>query len=189
MEPAKCLSIVEELHALTNRTDYVTMVKYLADSVSVPVERFEGSELSKMYYLDTSTCVMGKRKLKYNPMNLYSLFGQYCGKTGTEMKNAMLAKINKNYQWYQISGNVVYGMCQFDSLEQWLKHIKPKGIHGDELCIYALNVVLRRHTIVHTANQLWCTIKITPSMTPAIIHELCETHLLHLGNCVFGELR
>ena len=26
-------------------------------------------------------------------------------------------------------------------------------------------------------------------MTPAIIHELCEMHLLYLGNCVFGELR
>ena len=44
MEPAERLSIVEELHALTNRTHYVTMVKYLADSVSVPIERFEGSE-------------------------------------------------------------------------------------------------------------------------------------------------
>ena len=73
-----------------------------------------------------STCVMGKRKLKYNPMNLYDLFGHYCGKTSMEMKNAMLAEINKNYQWYQISGNVVYGMRQFDSLDQWLKHIKPK---------------------------------------------------------------
>ena len=80
----------------TNRTDYVTMVKYLANSVSVPIERFEGSELSKMYYIDTSACVMGKHKLKYNPMNLYSLFGQYCGKTSKEMKNAMLAEINKN---------------------------------------------------------------------------------------------
>ena len=59
-------------------------------------------------------------------MNLYELYGHYVGKTGAQMKNVMLAEINRNYQWYHLSCQVSYGMRQFDDLDQWLKHIKPK---------------------------------------------------------------
>ena len=42
--------------------------------------------------------------------------------------------------------------------------------------------------VVHSSLRLWMTLKLKEGMTSGTLFELCETHLLYIGNGAFGEL-
>ena len=73
-------------------------------------------------------------------------------------------------------------------LDLWLKKQKLKKFKPDELCLYALNVIHHRHTIVYTEFQPWCTVDRKPGMRLETMEEACETRLVFLGDNLFGEL-
>ena len=74
------------------------------------------------------------------------------------------------------------------SIDTWLKKQQYKNFKPDEICLYALNAVFHRHTIVYTEYQSWCTVDRKPTMLPAFVEEACETKLLYLGENLYGEL-
>ena len=66
--------------------------------------------------------------------------------------------------------------------------MRYKKTTGDELCVYALSALFRRHTVIHNAIRAWFTLKRKTGTTFNIAYELSKTHLLYLGNNAFGEL-
>ena len=132
-------------------------------------------------------CVIGKHKKKYNPMNLYDIFASYTNKTGSEIKDLVLQEITENKHWYRKAGHISLGMRGV-TFNNWLKQLRYKKTAGDELCVYALSTLFRRHSIIHNAIHPWFTLKRTGGMTFNIICKISETHLLYLGNNAFGEL-
>ena len=167
--------------------DYTDCVWYLSENDACDGVLFDQSKLGQMFYLDTMHCVTGKRKKKYNSFNLYTIFGAYVNKSPQKVKELMLNEIWTNKHWYLLAGQVVYGMKSMN-FDQWFKLMKPKKAHADELCIYALSVLFRRHTVVNSSLRPWMTLKLKQGMTSETLFELCETHLLYLGNGAFGEL-
>ena len=91
------------------RLDYTNDIQYLELCVC-DATLFEESELGEMYFLDMSKCVIGKRKKKYNPMNLYDIFASYTDISGTEVKDLVLKEIHDNIHWYRRVGHVPLGM-------------------------------------------------------------------------------
>ena len=186
-EPARSEMTNKSISELTRKLYYTNDVQYIRETYACDATLFDQSELGEMYSLDTSTCVLGKRKKKYNPMKLYEIFASYTNKTSVEIKEIVLKEISENTHWYRHAGHVCLGM-QGTTFEDWLKQLKYKRSPGDELCVYALSALLRRHTIIHNAVQPWFSLKRTPGMSFSVACELSETHLLYLGNNVFGEL-
>ena len=74
------------------------------------------------------------------------------------------------------------------SIDTWLKKQQYKNFKPDEICLYALNAVIRRHTIVFTEYQPWCTVDRKPAMLSTFMEEACEMKLLYLGENLNGEL-
>ena len=74
------------------------------------------------------------------------------------------------------------------TFNKWLAHVKRPRSRGDELILYALCVLYRRHCIVYTKWQPWFTPKPSQGQTLNNIEEMCETKLLFIGNELFGEL-
>ena len=177
----------QSIWELTQKLDYTNDVQYLSEICACDATLFEQSELRQMYTLDTSMCVIGKGKKKYNPMNLYDIFASYTNKTGSEIKDLVLQEISENKHWYQQAGHVSLGMRGV-TFDDWLKQLRYKKTAGDELGVYALSTFFRRHSIIHNAICPWFTLKRTGGMTFNIICEISETHLLYLGNNAFGEL-
>ena len=69
-----------------------------------------------------------------------------------------------------------------------VKRQQYKKFKPDELCLYALNVILQRHTIAYTEFQPWCTVDRKPGMRLETVEEACETRLVYLGDNLFGKL-
>ena len=183
---ATTMNIVETENVST-KVDYTECVRYLSQNDACDGVLFDQSELGLMFYLDTTHCVTGKRKKKYNSYNVYAIFGAYVNKSPEAVKDLMLNEIKTYKHWYSLAEQVVYGMRSMN-FDKWFKSIKPKKAHADELCIYALSVLFSRHTVVHSSLRPWMMLKLKEGMTSGVLFELCETHLLYLGNGAFGEL-
>ena len=65
---------------------------------------------------------------------------------------------------------------------------KYKNAVLDELTVYALSVLFRRHTIIYNLYHPWCTVALKPGININVLDETCETRLLYLGDSLFGEL-
>ena len=136
--PAGPVNINPNITDLMKRLDYTNYVQYLGELCACNSTLFEQSELGQMYTLNTSTCVIGKRKKKYNPMNLYDIFAAYTNKNGTEIKELLLKEITDNIHWYSRARQVPLDMHGI-TFNDWLKQLKYKKTAGDELCVYALS--------------------------------------------------
>ena len=178
---------ISEAENIKNKVDYTDCVRYLSENDALTVYFLMKVNQDKMFYLDTTYCVTGKRKKKYNSLNIYAIFGAYVNKTPEKVKELMLDEISSNRHWYIKAGTVTVGMRNMN-FDQWFKSIKPKKAHGDELCVYALSMLFRRHTVIHSSLRPWTTVKLKTGMTSGMLLKLCETHLLYLGNGAYGEL-
>ena len=180
--------ITDELIQLFKRVDYCSTVRPLKEIEMVMINEYEKLEISQWYELDTTHCFLGKKKLKLNPHCVYDIFASCCDLDKFQLKDKVTAEVSENKDWYDRLGRVYFCWKDID-LNQWLKKQKYKNNSPDELCIYALSVLFRRHTIIYTTFQPWCTISIRPGMHPEIVEEACETKLVYLGGTLFGELR
>ena len=59
----------------------------------------------------------------------------------------------------------------------------------DELMLYVLCVLYRRHCIVYTKWQPWHTVNPESELSLNMIEEMCETKLLFIGENLYGVLR
>ena len=74
-------------------------------------------------------------------------------------------------------------------LDSWLNIMKYEGIRGDEVAIHALARAYQRHVIVYTKNRPWTTIKPDGTLNEDNLWDMCDVHLLYLGQHVYVELK
>ena len=93
-----------------------------------------------------------------------------------------------NIAWYKSRANIPLSM-KFVTIEKWLEAQKQRTVPGDEITVFVLSVIFRRHTIVFTKTKPWCTVEVDCNDTATDVINKCETILLYLGPQLFGVLR
>ena len=180
-------SIAAELLHLTERVDYCRTIKPMKILETVMIADFDNLELATLFELDTTKCFTSKKKLKFNKYCIYDIFAAYCGLDRFVLKDMVNKEIKENIVWYTKVSNMCLGWRD-TNLQSWLKKQAYKYTTPDELCLYALSVIFRRHTIAYTAFQPWCKIDMKPGFSSQKVLEACKTKLLYLGDNLFGEL-
>ena len=104
------------------------------------------------------------------------------------MKANVIAEIKANPVCYAKAGHVMLIM-KGTTFKKWLDSMKRPRTQPDELMLYALCVLYRRHCIVYTKWQPWHSVNPTAGQTFNMIEEMCETKLLYIGENLFGVLR
>ena len=181
-------NIIEEIMDTVNRVAYRKCLRSINDSDIVSIEEFDKSDLAKDYWLDTSKCISGRKQNKINNQNIYDVFGDYSNHSSDEVCKFAIKEVTDNQAWYRSRCTVALSM-KFTTIEDWLKEQKKHSSPGDEISLFALSVIYRRHTIVFMKSQPWCTVEISGTETATDIINTCETHLLYLGPQLFSVLR
>ena len=181
------MSIAGEILSSIN-SDYTSDIKYLSEQVSVDTADFESMDIARQYWLDTKSCVKGYgKRRKINTHNLYEIFGNYSLDSPDVVKQNAIAEIESHPSWYDCAGRTMLVM-KGTTFKKWLAHIKKPRSRGDELMLFVLCVLYRRHCIVYTKWQPWYTVKPEAGRAANTIEEMCQTKLLYLGNDLYGEL-
>ena len=159
---------------------------YLSETDAVSISDFTQSELAERYVLDTVNLYWPGKLNKNHVFEIYSEFLSHedAGKTRCDMIDFVCA----NKERYLMDGHTVLKMHE-TSLEGWACQMTYFENGADELALYALSDLTKKHTVVITSTKPWTTVHPDVIVTD-IYHllDICGIRLLFLGNCKFGRL-
>ena len=184
------MSIAEELLGnipMLNVFQLRALVPYLSPEDATTIEDFEQSELAEDYYVETINLRYGKLE---NKNHLFDVFSKYCGyDDSTYTRLDMLTFVAENTTRYEWNAHVLLKM-HGTNLDGWVKTMKDCLNRGDELAIYALCDMLKRHAFVFTRTKPWTTVDSSiGSLTVPELCMMCDVRLIYLGNNKFGEIK
>ena len=163
------------------------LVPYLSPDDATTIETFENSELADSYYVETINLRYGKLE---NRNHLFDVFANYCGyEDSTYVRLDMLKFVAENVAHYEWDAHVLLKM-HGSNLARWTASMTDVLNKGDELAIYAMCDMLKRHAFVYTCTKPWTTVDSNVGKLDVTeLCMLCDFHLIYLGNNRFGELK
>ena len=192
---AKQQSMADELLFNVSHIKYASYCSYISESDAVEVDEFPTSELYRRHWLDTSNCIREYKRLKkpvkrlINKSAILDTFAQYSTYSTDELRKMIKKEVEKNWAWYEELFSISLRM-RTTPMKKWLHNQSLKSVQGDEMTIFVLSVIFRRHTIVYTKTRPWTTYDVQSNMNMSIeeLHNQCETHLMYLGGGIFGTI-
>ena len=101
----------------------------------------------------------------------------------------MLNFVVENATRYEWNAHVLLKMHS-THLDGWVKTMTDCLNRGDELAIYALCDMLKRHAFVFTQTKPWTTVDGSiGSLTVPELCMMCDVRLIYLGNNKFGKIK
>ena len=184
------MSIAEELLGnipMLNAFQLRALVPYLSPEDTTTINDLEQSELAEDYYVETINLRYGKLE---NKNHLFDVFSKYCGyDDSTYTRLDMLTSIAENTTRYEWNAHVLLKM-HGTNLDGWVKTMTDCLNRGDELAIYALCDMLKRHAFVFTWTKPWTTVDGSiGSLTVPKLCMMCDVRLIYLGNNKFSEIK
>ena len=185
------MKIAEELLFNVKNMEFASYASYISESDAVDVNDFPHSELYKRYWLDTSNCVMEyQRKNKsvkrmVNKSNIIDTFARYCTLSTSELRTLIKQELTENLAWYEETFSICLRMKGL-SLKVWKKNQELRSVAGDELTVFVLSVIFRKHTMIYTKTRPWTTYRVQQPMSVEDLHAQCSIHLMYMGGGIFG---
>ena len=179
-------SIATELMNTLNNIPYTTSADSFGNGAHVDPEDLKRlhTYIRDKFWIDTRP--FQTRRGNIIPTGVYSIFGKYNNTPAETVKCELYDWVNDNRDKYTLLlGNILQAKkWKFSS---WSVNLKLKPKPADEGAIYCINRMYHRHTIVYHKNGFWSTV--SSNRPQAEISELCDVHLLLLGDLKYGEIR
>ena len=177
-------SILQELYAAVTLYEFSDYINYIVPRDAMPLHVFQQSALSEDYYADTTFCF---NHSCVNEDMLFELFRSFSNDDTITVHANMITEVKTYKDWHEHAAFILNIMKSL-SIDSWLNIMKYKGIKGDEISLHALGRIYQCHIMVHTKTKPWTTVKIDKNITEDKLHEICNVHLLFLGNDVYARL-
>ena len=174
-------SIARSLMNTINKHNYCKYVHYLGTEEGYSRKEFWESDLPNRYWLNIGPVFKDKT---IDDDHVYTIFGRYSSDTAKTIHKNLAADVTENLEYYQQALFVVMQM-KSTSVVEWLENQFLKDGRGDEWMVFCLSRLYNRHTMIHNKKHSWCTIEEGGNWD---YEGTCDTHLLYMGNNMYGEL-
>ena len=178
-------SILSKLYTTISPIAYSDYINYIVPRDGMTLSDFQCSELSKDYWVDTRCC------FDWGVVNedmLFELFSKFSEDGTITVRANMISEVKSYKLWYE-GAAFILNIMKSDSIDSWLNIMKYEGIKGDEISLHALARIYNWHIVVHTKGWPWTTVKLDDNITESRLPEVCDIHLLFMGNYIFTELK
>ena len=178
-------SITEEIMDAIKDKTYDSCVSNLTKTHHVNPKKFrrewlpEGTWISTKRFVTKTNCPV--------PSAMFELFGEFSNQSGSEVRDTMIGWSYDNFQMLDSAFNVAL-RHRNTTLRAWLNTMADEHTPGDELTLYVLACMYRRHVYVFTQMFWWTTLLYTVPVTEKELLAQCEVVLVYIRDGVFGEL-
>ena len=100
----------------------------------------------------------------------------------------MITHINAEREFYSHIGCLHFKELKL-SIKEWLNLMRSGSVFADKLMLYALAHTYQQHVVVFTSMRCWSTVGFDEPITGACLLEICEVHLLYIGQHMYGDLK
>ena len=136
------------------------------------------------YWLDTRNC---KHSRKVNKQCVFEMFGTFSNENAADVRAGMFAIIRLDLNYYKIAGHIILGFKDIN-IDQWMNVMAKPVTAANELAIFALSKMYRKHTVIYNKARPWTTLDPPYPMTETELHDNCQIHLVYVGNDSHGIL-
>ena len=119
---------------------------------------------------------------------IFELFGQFLGKSGNEVCEDLLVWISENKTEVQTCVKIILDHKGYN-LSYWMTKMSRIQTPADDIAIYCLARMYKRHVIIHTVRFPWSTLSHQCKMSVEEIMVCSDIKLLLLSDGKFAEIR
>ena len=182
------ISIAEELNSQLEPQPFTKILCMLDNKNCTTVEQFKWSNL----FLSSSQWIDSWKFLTCRgaaiTSGIFELFGQFSGKSGNEVHEDLMVWISENKSDVQTCVKIVLDHKGYN-LSYWMTKMLGIQTPADDIAIYCLAQMYKRHVIIHTSRFPWSTLSQQCKMSVEEIMACSEIKLLLLGDGKFAEIR
>ena len=150
-------SLASELLQRIKKTGYNVVVPYLDSKTALSMRDIRRlKRIMRQSGKEVETDKFYTRKGTPKPNAIFEVFGQYCGKSGSEVHEMMVDYVHLNRKTVQAEFRNALEAKKKD-LPWWTVKQTSAKTPGDELTIYLLSRMFDRHSIIYTLKEPWCT--------------------------------
>ena len=173
------ISIVEELNRQLEPQPFTKILCMLDNKSCMTVEQFKRSNL----FLSSSQWIDSRKFLTHRgaaiASGIFELFGQFSGKSGNEVCEDLMVWISENKSDVQTCVKIVLDHKGYN-LSYWMTKMSRIQTPADDIAIYCLARMYKRHVIIHTSRFPWSTLSRQCRMSVKEIMAYSEIKLLLL---------
>ena len=186
MASAEKLSMASELlHGLRGKS-YDTCISNLTKTHCVNLKKFNrerlpvGTWITCKRFLTTSNHIV--------PNALFDLFIEFSNQTGSIVRDNMVGLAFDNYRLLENMCKIAMDQCK-TTLRSWINKMAKEQTLGDEIALYILSRMYRKHAFMYTQMFWWTTLLYTWPVQEKDIIDKCEVILVYIKPGAFGELQ
>ena len=174
----------ELLQSLKEKS-YDTCVSNLTKTHCVNLKKFNCDRLPDGTWITSKRFLSNTNRVV--PNALFDLFGKFSSQTGSIVRDNMVGWAFDNFR-------LLEGVCKVameqrhTSLHVWINEMSNENKCGDEIALYILSQMYRKHTFVYTQMFWWTSLLYTLPVQERDLVNQCDIVLVYLKPGVFGEL-
>ena len=182
------MSMAEELLTSIQPRPYTGIMPYLSPISFLTITDFEKSTLAQNNWLDLPTSDQHKKGQKRcDPDTVFRVFGDFCDYEPSEVRAEMLAFIANDFNYFRDVSWLNLNTHK-KSLSQWMDNMRNQNTPADELAIFALSRLYKRHSVIYSKNRTWCTIGTSKPLSEKDVYLTCDVRFVLTGPRNFVSL-
>ena len=175
-----------ELLSVLSPYPYHSCVSNLHSNETVQLSKFNRDRLPANHWVDTKRFVTSSNRVL--PNALFEMFGEYSSETGAEVRDNLVGWTYDNFREIKTATNIALSQRRIE-LKEWIQEMSDEKTPGDEIALYILCKMYRRHVFVYTRKWWWTTLLYTmPSSADELIKK-CDKTLVFINTGIFGEIK
>ena len=179
-------SMAGELLSVLSPYPYHSCVSNLHSSETVQLSKFNRDRLPANHWVDTKRFVTSSNRVL--PNALFEMFGEYSSETGAEVRDNLVGWTYDNFREIRTATNIALSQRRIE-LKEWIQEMSDEKTPGDEIALFILCKMYRRHVFVYTRKWWWTSLLYTmPSSADELIKK-CDKTLVFINPGIFGEIK
>ena len=186
MASAEKLSMAGQLLRDLRAKSYDTCISNLMKTHCVNLKKFNRERLLEGTWITCKRFLTNSNRIV--PNALFDLFGEFSDQTGSIVRDNMVGWAFDNYR-------LLENMCKIamdqrkTTLRGWINEMAKEQTPGDEIALYILSRMYRKHAFLYTQMFWWTTLLYTWPVQEKEIMNKCEVVLVYMKPGAFGELQ
>ena len=122
------------------------------------------------------------------PHGIFELFGEYSGEDGATVRDNMIGWTYDNFRKIATCTSIALQQRNTD-LKSYLENIRDERNPGDEISIYILACMYRRHVFIYTKDWWWTTVMFVMPIDEKDVIVKCDLVLVYISPGIYGEVK
>ena len=167
----------EEIIDVIKDKTYDSCVSNLTKTHCVNLKKFRREQLPEGTWITTKRFI--NKSNRPVPDAMFELFGEFSSQSGSEVRDTMIGWSYDNFHMLESAFNVALRHHN-TTLRAWLNNMADECIPRDELTLYILARMYRRHVYVFTQMFWWTTLLYTVPVSEKELMAQCDVVLVYI---------